>query len=281
MLNAQTGNLSQREKTVSSEPLVIKHHRQVYRGLEGEWVGYIISDEHSRWLPRQPLHWFFQYHMIQTGLDVEPEEVLWGVGLFPPGGDPLWVIPVYATDDMEESLDDDVVEVVYESEGRHYMMFMDRVKDELPPPYEGFRYRDASRLLARADQIRQEWEAKSAFGRGVGDENERKNVEAKLKSSSVLILPDRTYSNIAGDADKHITSQLELEAELREILFCRQWIIDYNDSRKTFHRLCRQWLAHPPKQGLDDKTYNDLFRADLVKQTLSECTDQEVKQGRK
>lgn len=263
-LSAQNGTSSLEEKRVYPEhPVVLKHEKQVFRGLEGEWVGYIISAEHGTYLPRQPLHWFFQYHTFQSNPDDKSGESLWGVGLFPPGGDRFWVIPVYGTEEMLESLDDDVVEVVYESEGHQYILFMDRVIDELPPPYEGFRPGDALSLKARADQIRRE------MNDTVMAKEEKTEIEKEkeqLKRSPEVTPLELEQSNTAQNKENYLTAQSELEAELREIEFCRQWIIDYNHTRETFHHLCRQWWAHPPEECLNDMECTALFRTELIKE---------------
>jgi len=258
-----------------------KMNAKPYKGLEGEWVGYTMSDEPNQFMPKTPLHYFFQYHMIQNPFKDEPWEVLWGVSLAPQGGIYQGYIganELHWTQEMVDNRDGNHIEYDYGNAEHTYHLVMDRVEDDLPACYEGFRPKDAENLKNRAVKMRKDWydhhkiimtEEDAATPNDddivhrvpVSEESDEDQEDAPVSGPGRMVKNGITYyhnMNIFGD------DELKLGLKLSDISRFEDLINDYNRTRGVFHTACQNWRTNPPVDETNSDKLVKIFRKRLL-----------------
>ncbi|PIE89680.1 MAG: hypothetical protein CR997_10170 [Acidobacteria bacterium] len=252
------------------------------RGLEGEWIGYVVDHSQPDGLDKEPIHHLYKYHLDKNPFAEKPMESLWGVSLVYMG--PPTANETHWNEMMVENLDGDTIEYDYEREGVQYSVYMLRVGDTLPESLAGVSSVDVQRLEKLQQEGMQQWysvnkmTAESEFTpddegviRDVGANDAIPDIASgqpgEGDAPSAAADSDKTYTKggITYYSDRSLFNERELEMTLKltGAQSQSQQIQSYLQARELFHKAAQEWLASPPEESLDSQTRLNAFRARL------------------
>jgi hypothetical protein len=249
--------------------------RMPLRGLEGEWVGYLdhLDEEHPS--PRQPLQWVFKYHLDKNPFLEEPMESLWGASFAYIGAANATLL--HWNQEMVDHLDGDTIAYEYESEGKSYRLFLQRVDGSLPDPFPQADQAEVDRLIALDQSLRDQfysknkiqWFKETPSSGSSGDEVVRdvaqpsEDGEAPVVEDSGPKTEQRGGVTYYHDTNAFYAKELDLGLKLTELTRLKDNLTQYLQRRHLFHQVAQQWLEEPPEEIYDAdkrvKQFNQLM----------------------